>query len=314
MKYSKVKYYNQQMSTKKPFLKWIGGKTQIIDKIMDMFPTTMNDYHEPFLGGGSVLLALLSYIEHGKIHVDGTIYASDLNQSLINLYKTIQFQPNELIIELKNLVAEFSLCENVKIDRKAKNLTEALSSQESYYFWIRARFNRMNHDNISSPLTSAMMLFLNKTCFRGMYREGPNGFNVPFGNYKNPSIFDDEHLLKISGLIKNVVFTHESFTESLSRVKCGDFLYLDPPYAPECSTSFVSYTNDGFDIENHRLLFEKCNKMDILGIRFLLSNSNVPMVNDAFSSPQYTRCKISCRHAINSKKPDSRADEILISN
>jgi len=302
------------MSSKKPFLKWIGGKTQIIDKIMDLFPTTMNDYYEPFLGGGSVLLALLSYINEGKIRVNGTIYASDLNQNLINLYKTIQSRPNELIDELKNLVAEFSLCENTGINRKAKNLSEALSSQESYYFWTRTRFNAMIRDKISTPLVSAMMLFLNKTCFRGMYREGPNGFNVPFGNYKNPSIFDEKNMLRISALVKNVTFTCESFSGSLSRVKHGDFVYLDPPYAPEAETSFVSYTSDGFSIENHMLLFETCNKMTSSGIKFLLSNSNVSLVTNAFSSPPYTVRVISCRRAINSKKPDSRTEELLITN
>ena len=217
----------------KPFLKWVGGKTQILEDVVSFFPKEMNNYYEPFLGGGSVLLALLSHKKAGTINITGTIYASDLNSNLISLYTNIQSKPNEFIQEMKSLIDIFLKCTGTDITRSPKTIEEAITSQESYYYWIRAKFNALSGEERTSIKASAMMLFLNKTCFRGVYREGPNGFNVPFGNYKNPTIIDEEHIKAVSTLIKDVIFTNASFTDSLSKLVTGDFVYLDPPYAPE---------------------------------------------------------------------------------
>ena len=283
----------------KPFLKWVGGKTQIINHVMDAFPAVIEEYHEPFLGGGSVLLACLA---SGR--VKGTVYASDLNPHLIGLYKHIQSEPDALIQEVQALVKEFSECTGVDVNRDARTKDEA-TSPESYYFWTRSKFNS-SEDGIKK---SAMFLFLNKTCFRGVYREGPRGFNVPFGNYKNPSILDEAHIREVSKLIRGVVFTACHFTEALSRVKPGDFLYLDPPYAPKDSKSFVSYTSSGFGLEDHTRLFETCK-----GLKFVMSNADVPLVKEEFPEPLFVTRVISCRRAINSKEPDSKTNEVLISS
>jgi len=302
------------MEILKPFIKWVGGKTQIISDVITMFPKNINNYHEPFLGGGSVLLALLSHKKNGLIAVSGKIYASDLNSNLIGLYKNIQCYPDGVISEVKKLTAEFAQCIGTTINRKASNIEDAMSSPESYYFWIRNRFNAFSTEERMTIVASAMLLFLNKTCFRGIYREGPRGFNVPFGNYKNPTIIDEEHIRTISSLFKDVIFTVRPFTEALSHVVSDDFVYLDPPYAPTNNTSFVSYTSDGFGIDNHTQLFAICSSMKNNNVKMLMSNAEVELVTNAFQAPSYTTKIISCRRAINSKQPGARANEVLIAN
>lgn len=279
----------------KPFLKWVGGKTQILDQVLEQFPKDMEQYHEPFLGGGSVLLGLLSRKAKGDIRV-GTVFASDVNVGLISLYQNVQTRVEELLTVAQGLFAELDACTGLTVNRKEMTPDP---SKETYYFSIRRRFNAVDRTTVEA---SAMFLFLNKTCFRGVYREGPNGFNVPYGNYKTV-LLDADHLCRVSRLIQGVVFTAEPFQSAFQKVT--GFVYVDPPYAPINSTSFVGYQASGFHLEDHQSLFQLCKQK-----RFLMSNADVELVREAFLG--YPMTVISCRRAIHSKNPETRTNELLI--
>lgn len=296
----------------KPFLKWVGGKSQIIDNIIENFPKHMTNYHDIFLGGGSTLLALLSHVKDGKIIVDDKIYAYDLNSTLINTYKNIQKFPEKVYKKIKHYVKEFMDCEEKKGNRKPKTIEEAKESRESYYYWIRDKYNNLTEEERNDIIGTAMFIFLNKTCFRGVYRTGPHGFNVPYGHYKNPNVINKKTIMRVSELIKDVVFNASDFATSLNNVEKGDFAYLDPPYAPEKETSFVKYNADGFNKEQHTKLFDMCDKMRKQKIMFVMSNANVELVTNAFPTSKYTVEEIECRRAINSKDPSKKTTEVII--
>jgi len=297
----------------KPILKWVGGKTQIIELLLSEFPTNIQDYHEIFLGGGSVLFALLTYVKQGKINVNGKIYAYDLNESLINVYKNIQSNHELLYESLIKIIKQFN---NITSEsdsfhpNEILTLTEAKKSKDRYYYYIRNVYNQSK--DYDSPEYSAMFIFLNKTCFRGIFRVGPNGFNVPYGNYKNPEIINKEHLDSIHLLIKDVIFECCDFKKSLKSIRnIHDFVYLDPPYVPEKATSFVGYTLNGFNKDKHTELF---NILCENKFKFMMSNSDVKILKDTFNSPTYSIKTVSCKRSINSKNPDSHTNELFIKN
>lgn len=294
----------------KPFLKWVGGKTQILSEVLAGFPTSFHNYHEPFLGGGSVLLGFLSQVKSQKIALTGKVYASDINKNVIALFKNIQSNPTGLLSEVSKIMNEYTSITGTEVNRKASKREEALTSQESYYYWIRSQFNSLKNDERESARASAMVLFINKTCFRGVYREGPNGFNVPYEKMQRAqTILDEDHIREVSTLIKDVIFTSENYKDALKKVREGDLVYLDPPYAPETNKSFVSYTADGFT--EHTELFELCHS---LPSKIVLSNADVKLVRDAFPPPKYQTKVIEARRAINSKNPDAKTNEVIITN
>lgn len=296
----------------KPVLKWVGGKTQIIEKLAVKFPKEINNYHEIFLGGASVLFCMLHLVKKGFIKLKGKVYAYDLNEPLISLYKNIQEFPDQLYDIVQDFISEYNSCgDDDEPNRNPSDFEEAKHSKESYYYWVRRRYNNLSTKGKKTLLGSAMFIFLNKTCFRGVFRVGPNGFNVPYGHYKNPEIINKEHLEQISDLIKNVNFECCDFTESLKKVEQEDFLYLDPPYAPETSKSFVKYTENGFALDMHNSLFSIVKKLD-KSVKILMSNADVSLVKDNFK--EYNIDTILCRRSINSKNPEAKTNEVIIKN
>jgi len=298
----------------KPLLKWVGGKTQILDKLILEFPLEMNHYHEIFLGGGSVLLTVLSYIKNGIIKLHGNIYAYDLNEPLIYVYKNIQSNHTDLYDKLQNIIKEFNECGDGEINRTPANIDEAKIAKENYYYWIRNEYNKLCLNDKKTTLGSAMFIFLNKTCFRGVFRVGPKGFNVPYGHYNNPEIINKAHLEEIHHLIQSVIFDCCDFNISLNKIENDDFVYLDPPYAPETDTSFVGYTENGFNIDNHRNLFKIIHNLTESNKKMLLSNSDVSLVRENFTNEKYTISSILCKRSINSKNPSAKTKEVLILN
>lgn len=275
----------------KPILKWVGGKQQIIDTLFAKFPKKMNNFRDIFVGGGSVLIRMLEEIKNRKTTLDGNIYAYDLNESLIYFYQNVQKNPDEVYENISIILEEF---EN--------------SNKEDFYYQKRTEYNSIKDK--SSIYYSALFLFLNKTCFRGMYRTGPNGFNVPYGNYKKVIVKKD-HLKELSILIKNVIFRCMDFEASMSEVQPGDFLYLDPPYYKENKTSFTSYNRCDFnEDDNIRLV----NVVENTYERIALSNSDTAFIRENFASERYSLIDIVCRRAINSKNPGLKTKELLITN
>ena len=347
---SNNKEKNENNKPQKPFLKWVGGKTQIIDDIIKHVPKEMDNYHEIFLGGGSVLLAILSNQKKGKLTIKGKIFAYDINEALIHVYKNLQKNSDSLHSKLSKYIDEYGSISTNKMEQvkeqkdtaddtsgeekkkeddeeittskksKKQKITipasheEAKKSKEGYYYWQREQYNKIKDK--SSVKCSALFMFLNKTGFRGMYREGPNGFNIPYGNYKKtPEIMSKETFATISELIKDVEFATKDFTDSIQKVSAGDFVYLDPPYAPETDKSFVGYTKNGFDNVFHEKLFENIKKIHSDKVSFAMSNSNVTMVKSAFPESEgfYTE-EVNARRAINSKDPGATTIEVIIYN
>lgn len=311
---------NQQYhNIQKPFLKWVGGKKSILQHILSKIPKEINNYHEMFVGGGSVLLGVLSLQKQGDITIHGKIYAYDINTDLIDVYKNIQHNKDELYKYIEFYKTEYHNIQGDTINRNPKNLNEAKTSKESYYYWIRKQYNTLKkkYDGLNEKGFKekveyyALFIFLNKTCFRGVYREGPNGFNVPYGHYKKtPTILTKTELDTISNLLQDVEFQQGDFRTTIKNIQRGDFAYFDPPYAPENSKSFVGYVADGFSLETHEELF--CAIKKLVDVKFVLSNAKVDLVMNHFH--QYNYEDIMVKRAIHSKKPNTKAKEVIIYN
>ena len=325
----------------KPIIKWVGGKTQIINDLYKHFPKEINNYYETFIGGGSVFLKLLEKIENKEIKLNGKLYLSDKNKKLINLYNTIKNNKTEFIKKLKELKTNYETAEKKKHEKRTKFIVlskEDIKKDELkkgkvikyyinkdskvediikqgkvvYYYYYRHIFNTEKEDNI---LLAALFIFLNKTCWRGVYRIGPNGFNVPYGNNKNVGIFDEDYIKLLSDIFNkyDITFECKSFEDiDISQLNNKDFFYFDPPYYPLNEKSFIEYQKEGFGDDLNESLIKLCNNLNNKEVKFVHSNSNAKYINEKYKN--FTIDTINCKRSINSKNPGSKELEVIIYN
>jgi len=267
-----------------PFLKWAGGKRQILPEIRKYIPNKFSSYYEPFIGAG----ALVFDLQPKKAIVN------DINSELINVYKVIKSNVNGLIKALK----------------RHKN-------DADYYYEIRELDRSKNFEELSDVEKAARIIYLNKTCYNGLFRVNSQGqFNVPFGRYNNPEIVNEIVLKAVSNFLNasDIKFINTDFEESVQDAKKDSFIYFDPPYYPLSDTSaFTGYTLDGFDKEEQERLKLPCDKLDKKGCKFLLSNSAAPFILDLYKNYNIETVQVNRNiNSIGSKR--GKIAELLVRN
>ncbi len=272
----------------KPFVKWVGGKRQLLTqfRLMNLYPPEKFDpktgrYFEPFVGGGAVFFDLLPE----------KAFLSDLNNDLVITYNVIKKEVEKLISTLK------------------KHKTD-----KEYFLKIRAQ----NSNELTDLEIASRFIFLNRTCFNGMYRvNSKGGFNVPFGKYTNPLICDEQNLRKVSNALKEVEIKKQDYKEVLKKAKKGDFVYFDPPYYPVSKTSsFTSYTSEAFLEKEQTELRDTFSELSKRGCFVMLSNSDTPFINKIYSEIKGVRItKVQAGRAINSDASKrGKITEVLVTN
>ena len=281
--------YQQIVVEPKPFVKWAGGKRQLLAELEKNFPKQFGTYFEPFLGGGAVLFDLLAKKPNIKCSV------SDLNSDLVLAYVTIRDKLGRLIESLEN---------------HSKNYHK---DSTNYYYEVRKQEPKSQIEKVSR------LLFLNKTCFNGLYRVNSKGkFNVPLGRYTNPNIVNRENLITASKFLQSekIKISCRDFESILKDAKKGDFVYFDPPYQPVSDTAnFTSYTHRDFTEDDLQRLADLANQLNSKGAHVLLSNSNTKIVKKMFSSKKWKVKEIAVNRAINSNSQKRTGHkEVLIKN
>jgi DNA adenine methylase len=290
----------------KPFLKWAGGKTQLITDIEKSMPAALKKtkftYIEPFVGSGAILFWVLNNFPKLEKAV-----INDINGDLINAYKIIASNPKELISNLEILQNEFHSLEGNEDDKKL------------YYYQKRDLYNTRK-ENLNSQ--AALFIFINRTCFNGLYRVNRNNlYNVPMGGYKKPTICDKENILAVSIALQKVEILCGDFENTLDSANEKSLFYFDPPYKPLNDTSsFNSYAKDNFNDQEQIRLKDFCTKLDILNHDWILSNSDVKIKNECSSFfddlySDFSITRVDARRSINAN-PEKRGKlkELLITN
>ena len=275
----------QQLGVLRPFLKWAGGKRQLLGELIPCVKAAgeFGRYYEPFLGGGALFFQM---VRTGRLRRNATL--SDSNPNLIDAYWGVKKDVQEVIRLLLN--------------HKSRHSKE-------YYYRVRAN---VPEDRLKR---AARIIYLNKTCYNGLYRENRKGeFNVPCGRYKNPTICDEENLRAVSDALKRARIDTKRFARVLSAAKPGDLVYFDPPYHPVSKTaSFTSYEKRGFDENSQRGLAHTFRRLDNMGVKVVLSNSMTPLVQELYSGFRIE--EVMANRAVNSRADRrGKVSEALIRN
>lgn len=267
-----------------PFLKWVGGKRQLMNVIEPLVPSKISTYYEPFIGGGAVLLN-----QQPKRAI-----VNDYNSELINVYKVVRDHVEELIEDL------------------------ATHENESEYFYrIRVQDREEGFENLSALKRASRVIYLNKTCFNGLYRVNSSGeFNTPFGRYKSPNIVNEPVLRAVSRYLQNndIELLSGDFEDALKGARKGAFVYLDPPYDPVSkSSNFTGYVEGGFGSDQQERLRDVCIKLHQKGVNFLLSNSATPFIKDLYKD--FEIIEVGAKRHINSvASKRGEVTEVLVRN
>jgi DNA adenine methylase len=267
-----------------PFLKWVGGKRQIIETIQMYLPKKFTAYYEPFIGGG----ALLFHLQPSKAVIN------DFNEELINVYRVIKTNPGELVQDLK------------------KHTNTA-----GYFYKIRSVDRDKAFEKFTAVQRASRIIYLNKTCFNGLYRVNSLGyFNTPFGKYKNPNIVNEQTIQAVSNYLNSnkIEIVCGDYAAMLQRAPANSFVYLDPPYQPvSASSSFTGYVKGGWNSNDQERLKNTCDRLDAKGVKFLLSNAGVDFIKDLYK--EYHVSSIRANRSINAVGSKRGAvEELLIRN
>lgn len=269
-----------------PFVKWAGGKRQLIPRIRERMPEKYNDYYEPFVGGGAVMFDLLP----------ANALINDINKALINTYRTIC---NELDAFLK------------EVNRLDNDMWE---DGKKYYYSIREHYNDKLMRSEYDVELAALFVFINKHCFNGLYRVNGKGlFNVPYNNSRRVSI-DEDVIMATSEYLRGVTIKDGDFEQACKNAQKGDFVFIDSPYAPSNSTSFESYTKEGFDIESHKRLAKLYDELTARGCYCMLTNHNTELINELYGNKDYKIDVVSVKRMINSDASNRVGEEVIICN
>lgn len=269
-----------------PFLKWAGGKRQLLNQIKERMPKEYNDYYEPFIGGGAVLFELQP--EKATIN--------DINISLINVYRQVKDNTEEFIELVKKLDSEM------------------WEDGKEYYLDIREKYNDKLLKKEYDLELAALFTFMNKHCFNGLYRVNKKGlFNVPYNKSRRTSIEEDA-VRETAKYLKTVNILEGDFEEACKGAKKGDFIFFDSPYAPLNPTSFEAYTKEGFDVKSHKRLAQLYDELTERGCYCMLTNHNTEFINELYSNKGYRIDVVSVKRMINSDASNRKGEEVIICN
>lgn len=269
-----------------PFIKWAGGKRQLLAQIRERMPESFNNYYEPFVGGGAVIFDLLPT----------SAVINDINKALVNAYRQICNATDEFLKKLNEL--DETMWEDGK----------------EYYYSLREHYNdKLMKEEFDVEL-AALFVFINKHCFNGLYRVNGKGlFNVPYNNSRNSSC-DENTIRAIAEYLKNVTILEGDFQAACQNAKKGDFVFIDSPYAPLNPKSFESYTKEGFDIESHKRLADLYDELTSRGCYCMLTNHNTELINELYGNKGYRMDVVSVKRMINSDATNRVGKEVIICN